>query len=665
MVGKIILPWFGGISSVWSTLLLFFIVTLFLGYLYTYLLEKAKPITQTNFHHATILTVGLVLLLTTIRNHNLFPTTPPNLLNLFQLPYAKIIILSIITIGGPTLLLSTSSTLLQFWFSKQHPKQSPYTLYQLSNAGSIAGLLFYPFILEPHASLKNQQIVWLLIFGVFLLLYGYIAIKIRKNLNSQVETTRQTINTSTYLKWVGLSLIPNILLISTTTYITQSIAPSPFMWLLPLLAYLLSYVLAFSDLWYEKKFHSGMLYASIFVVFCILDGYINVRNYYLEISILIFCQFITSFICHSELYLLRPKTNLIPSFYLSIALGGVIGSVLCSILAPTLFNDFWEYPIALSLAVFMYLLITFKSISFHHQAEQLLLTSILFFLVYKYFSTPLPQQGPNTRIITSQRNFYGSVKIAIDRPSDPAIRGYAKTLTNGQIVHGIQEFDTPNTFIPTSYYSPSSGIGVYTDNFTKQYKSKPKRWGLIGLGIGSLTGYCQNGDYYRFYEINPIVISLAKQHFTLIQNCESLGGHVDIVEGDARMLMSSEIKQSPQMFDVLVVDAFNDDAIPMHLITSEAVDLYLQHLNSEGVVAFHTSNMHLDLNAVLNAISFQKQLYTYNHLSQYGSWYFISKKQLSLLPFQLVDQSKVKSSVWTDSYNNLLEVIKPVASFAL
>ncbi len=658
MVGKIILPWFGGSTTIWSTLLFYFITMLLFGYLYVFFLSNLNTKKQKLIHSTLIKLVGIAILASLIFFKKLFPQDPTTIINLISSPSLQIVALISLTVGLPYLLLSTTSTLLQAWYTKLHPTKSPYFLYNLSNTGSLLGLLSYPFIFENWLTLRQQELTWSAGFIAFLVCY-FLVTKSLITKKSLEQTKPEIVSRPKFLNWVLLSTVSNISLLATTSNITQSISPSPFLWLIPLTLFLISFILAFSGKWYQKGYHPALLSLTLLVLISSLNNYINFNSYWLRTGVILFTQFIINFVCHAELYKSRPKASSLVYFYLAISIGGVLGSLLCALIAPNFFSDYWEFPISLVLGILLYLLISLKQ-SRHWQqiGQHLFISTLLVYLSITYFSKVFDKvHNINAKVVLAQRNFYGTVKVVEDQIRDDSTqKNYLKrTLFNGSIDHGYQNFGPHNTYTPTIYYSPTSGIGDYIQ---KLNKGGAQRIGIVGLGTGALAGYCNKGDYYKFYEINPMVVDINKKYFTYIQNCIDKGGAVDIKIGDARISMQQEVKTAPQKFDVLVIDAFTDDAIPAHLMTEEALKLYLSHLSEDGVVAFHISNLYLKLDKVLDSLTAKNGLYSLGYNSSGSYWYFVSKNQTNIYTFDIQDPRKEQIKPWTDDFNNILKIIK-------
>lgn len=660
MVGKIFLPWFGGSSSVWSTLLFCFISFLLLGYLYVFYLAKLNIKKQVSLHSNILKLVALTLCLSLFFYHKLFPESLTIFSTTITNPTFQIIKLFLISIGAPFLLLSTTSTLMQSWYSLTNPTKSPYFLYSVSNIGSLLGLVVYPFLVEPQLTLRQQELSWTTLFVVLLALSFWLARNIPTKIKHTTTKNRTLASSASYFIWTSLSGVSNLSLLATTTIITQSVSPSPFLWFIPLCLFLISYIIAFSGKWYQRGFYFGVLSLTIIVLLAKMNAYITFKSYWADTTLIIFTQFLINLVCHSELFASKPKTEKLTSFYLAISIGGVLGSILSAFIAPSFFKDIWEFPLSLVFGTLLYVAIaTIKSNTWQQAVQHLFIGSLSVYLAILYFANPNKSQFINNQpLVYSHRNFYGVVKIfEYENPTNKSLPRQ-RFLYNGNISHGYQKLNTSDKDIPTSYYSPGTGVGQYLTRFKANNPLRPVRVGVVGLGTGALAGYCQNSDYYRFYEINPEVISVSEKYFSFVNSCKTKGGIVDFVLGDARLSLQSEVATTPQNYDLLAIDAFTDDAIPTHLLTTEAISLYFKHLKPDGVLAIHISNNHLKLNLVLDSIANRHNYLASQFNSNGANWYFLSKTTSKFLDFFPVPSIVTTIRPWTDDYSNFLQILK-------
>lgn len=658
IVGKRILPWFGGVASVWTTTMLFFMFFLFLGYLYVSFISRLTKHLQIKIHLSI---VGLSFLLASFnyfRYHTLILPNPDWISAITQSPSSQILILVIASLGLPYFLLSTTSTLLQYWFVQANPTKSPFFLYVISNIGSFLGLLFYPFVIESKLTLTSQENQWLILFAVYILLMIGISKIIGKPSVKMVKSKLQLVSKTQIIHWTTLSAISNIALLATTSHITQSISPVPFLWIVPLALYLVSFIIAFSgSQWYSRQFHFVLMLASVFGAVLVTSKAIYLP-YWTSLTVILTALFMVNLVCHAELFKNRPRPESLVPFYIAIAFGGVLAALFCAILAPSAFPDFWELPLSFLFSVLVYIVVMIITVDrVPVGVQHIIVGALLFFLIlnrFQYLYLPI-NQSPYSQEIYKSRNFYGLLTITDqNNPNSTPVR----YLTNGIIEHGNQRLTAPESSEPTSYYTRDSGVGLAIDNHPKRQAKQPMRIGVIGLGAGTMAAYCQSGDYFRFYEINPDVIEISRKYFTYLSQCQSNGAELDIVLGDARLSLAKEKELGAlQKFDVLVVDAFTDDAIPVHLITKESIELFASHLTDGGLIAFHISNQFLTLDKVLNQASQTMGLYSTIHDSN-SQWYLVSPWLLKA-PFQLTSPTVTQEiKLWTDDYSNILEVMR-------
>ena len=507
MISRYILPFFGGTTAVWSTVQLFFEVFLTAGYAYAAWLVRIVPAKRQAWVHAAVLAASLVFLIA-FGSSWPSPVTPDASWRPISVdtPVLDIFKLLIVAVGLPYFLVSTNSPLMQAWFNRKEPGRSPYWLYALSNTGSLLGLLAYPFVIEPHLTLKEQGWAWAGGYVLFVLLAGYIAIKSRlskisaPDIENIVEARPASARPGFQLisLWILLSAVASTILLATTSQITQEVATTPFLWVLPLSIYLLSFILCFSsEKWYNRKlFGVLMLLASAGYGWALVDTH---AHFILLIAVYCFMLLVSVMICNGETYRLRPDPTHLTRFYLMISIGGALGGLFVTLLAPLLFKGYWELPISFGLT-WTLLLVLFvtrhnRRLALKVQFIQLVLISAAILLIGALGIYSLAG-GTTSGDTFVQRNFYGVVRVKVVNPSDPQWQGYE--VIHGITIHGIQ-FSAPDKHdLPTVYYTEQSGIGLALLNHPKY--GKGMRVGLLGLGIGTLAAYGQPGDIYRAYE---------------------------------------------------------------------------------------------------------------------------------------------------------------------
>ena len=585
VLAKIILPWFGGGAAVWITTLVFFQVTYLLGNVYAHWLIARSRSRWSSRIHIALLLLSLFLL-PILPASTWKPTSNAN-------PALRIFGLLAVTIGAPFLLLSATSPLLQAWYVRDRRGNWPYRFYALSNAGSLLALLSYPVLVEPHFTARHQIWAWSCAYGLFVAVCGWIAFRIRPDLpRGQDSPAQGAPNWKKLLLWAALSADASALLLAITNHISQDIAALPLLWIAPLSLYLLTLILCFeSKRWYQRSFFLRLLAVALAgMTYALAPEFANAGP---SLQIPLFCigLFVCCMVCHGELARLKPGLQHLTSFYLMIAAGGAFGGIFVGLIAPRIFHDFYELPIALAGCAVVTL------VSVLPEDARLVATpwrrvslvgfaavGALSFAFLPYFAAP---QYP--RNLTA-RNFYGVVRVE-DLPAT-ANRPASRDLLNGTIVHGIEILEAGRRTEATTYYGPESGAAIALN---QAHRRGAIHAGIIGLGTGTLAAYGQPGDRFSFYEINPLVIQAASSQFHFLSGSRA---DIDMVPGDARISLE---RQSIQDFDVLLADAFSGDAIPVHLLTLQSFELYFRHLKPDGLLAVHISNKFLDLKPVVEA----------------------------------------------------------------
>jgi spermidine synthase len=671
IAGKRLLPLLGGSAAVWTTCLVFFQTMLLLGYACAHwLATRLRPRAQA--------LVYSVLLLASLGQawFSLHPRLQASTLH----PIASAFLVLTTFIGLPFFVLSATNPLLQSWYSRAFAKAAvsgtanetvvevmtpPYRLFALSNFGSLLALVIYPWLLEPRLTLRAQSRGWV---SGFLLFAAACAVIVWRMANARHSSGRASIDPAGNYQglegeptaahralWLLLSACASVLLCAFTNHLSQNVAAIPLLWILPLIAYLLSFVWAFNgSRLYPRKFMLGLValfLGGIAAKLCLADRLTT--PIWFTILFYCFCLFLFCLACHAELYRLRPSPRHATAFYLTIAAGGALGSVFVGIFAPLFFGANYELVCGLVLMTLLLIAVTWKSGAFPRivwSAATMGCVLLAFF-----------QMHQNARGAMDQlRNFYGTLRVTEELESDTT--AYTRTLYHGTIQHGTQVFSNELRMTPTTYYGHKSGIGLALDYCCG---NRPRRVGIIGLGTGTLAAYGRNGDFFRFYDINPLVEKIARNRFTYLRETPA---KVDVVLGDARLSLEAE---PPQNYDVMVVDAFSGDAIPVHLLTREAIQLYLRHLRPDGILAVHVSNQFLNLppvvqqeaesaglNSVLVASEGDDDIGVYN-----ADWVLVTNNA-DFLGLQQVSAggSKIEPlpglRLWTDDYNSLLPLLK-------
>ena len=667
MIGKFILPWFGGTPAVWSTVMLFFQVLLTGGYAYAYwLMGRAR---KPAIVHVSLLALAVALLaaLSLVWKSPITPDASWRPQDVSS-PVLHIFTLLAISVGLPYFLLASNSPLMQAWFSRVFPERSYARLYSLSNVGSLLGLLTYPFLVEPNLSLQSQGWMWAGGFVLFGLFAGWIAVQngraevpLRSKPTAAPVPSGERPSASLMTLWIALSGTASIFLLSVTNQITQEVAVIPFLWVLPLALYLLSFILTFSG---ERGYHRNF-YSALFLLATAGSLYVmlNVTSLHVSWQILAYCTllFAACMLCHGELYLLRPQAGYLTTFYLMVSIGGALGGLFVSLAAPVIFNGYWELFVGLAMTIAVLLMILRGGREIHERARFVIfvfgLVTVLLYFVGTYFSGAL----------FNARNFYGVVRVKEDRVGNPGRPVYL--MAHGVTIHGMQ-FIGEGSRSPTTYFVNSSGVGLALLNHPRH--GQGMRVGILGVGIGTLTSYGQPGDVYRLYEINPVVTDLAEGEGGFFSYVRDSQADVQIVLGDGRISLERELAENgSQNFDVLILDAFSSDSVPVHLITKEAFDMYLQHLAPHAIIAANITNLHLDLQPVFwqlarhYGLSMVRINYNGDSNGGYTSHWILLARDPALLEIPEIQNRAVDLSgysttlrMWTDDYSNLFQILK-------
>ena len=602
LIARYILPWFGGSPAVWTTSMLFFQAALLGGYAYAHgLSERLAPRKQAVVHGALI---ALSLLLLPIITSDTWRPQGD------ELPTWRILALLTVSIGGPYLLLSTTGPLLQRWFSRTEPGTSPYRLYALSNIGSLLALLTYPVVFEPNWDVETQATVWMFGYGLFAAGACWCAYQLYRRDPPEDEAVAadgadgdRPPSVADRLMWIGLAAAPSVLLLAVTNQISQEVAVVPFLWVLPLSLYLLSFILCFdSDRWYRRVpwaiFGFLAIVAAIVVLFLGVDASI-VWSLVAYVCVLFGC----CMCCHGELAASKPSPRYLTGFFLYVSVGGALGGLLTVLLAPRVFTGFWELHVGLWAAVALVLLAWRRSRGpdLWLAPSRRMASAVLALTALGVLATALGWHVSNKRdkAVATARNFYGI--LTVTRRNDPEVKSEYYSLRHGAIQHGFQYLDADKAMWATSYYGKGSGVELAINSHPKRVAGQSMRVGVVGLGTGTMAVHGRRNDIYRFYEINPDVIDFARSWFTHLSKTPAT---VEMVLGDARVKMEQELEAGqPQSLDVLAVDAFSSDSIPMHLMTQECFEVYLKHLAPQGVLAIHVTNRYLDLRPVVRGIA--------------------------------------------------------------
>ena len=692
MIGKAILPWFGGTSAVWSTVLLFFQSVLTGGYAYAYwLLGRLRPRQQGRVHLAFLgLSAGLLVVTALAWPSPLTPDAswrPQD----SALPILGILKVLTVAVGVPYFMLASNSTLMQGWFSRELTGRTPYRLYALSNAGSLVALLTYPILFEPGLTLRAQAYLWSGAYVVFAIGVAVLALRVARRAPAGTADTPQALTpgderpaVGIYLLWLGLAACASALLISVTNQITQEVAAIPFLWVMPLAIYLSTFILAFSG----GRLYSRRVYLIAYFVMAFVSVWMLAKyppfSIPTQMSIYAVLLFLCSMICHSELYALRPSTRFLPSFYLMVAAGGALGGILVNLIAPLLFSTgFWELQWATVACGILVTIVLYRretpssrrrrrkgaahSPREGRRIRPVVVVSAVSLLVLGGLMIAVMQAFASNTLL-ARRGFFGVLRVWEINTEQPDLRAYQ--LTHGRTVHGFQFEAAERRNVPTTYYSETSGVGLALVNHPA--RPAPLRIGGLGLGVGVIAAYAQPGDVFRFYEINPDMIQIAEGEGGYFSFLRDSAAQTTIVAGDARLSLEREWNdQGGQDFDLLVLDAFSGDAVPLHLLTKEAFEVYLKHLAPDGILAVNVSNRYFNLGLQVYRLAEAMGLQTVliedrgDGIQSYDSiWLLLARNPDTLqIPGVTARQAlrpvlPASLRLWTDEYSNLLQVLR-------
>lgn len=658
LIAKQIVPWFGGSAAVWTTCLVFFQCVLLAGYAYADMLVRLRARTQAIVH--TALAVLACATLPIIPSAALKPVDASD-------PSGRILLLLTATIGLPYLLVSTTGPLVQSWFARAYahdPRSaSVYRLFALSNLASLAALLAYPFAVEPFFAVRTQSIAWSGVFVAFAALVVATAWATERRTRSSAtgaaprETEAPTDappRVADYALWLALAGFGTLFLLVVTAHITQNVASVPFLWIVPLSLYLLTFILCFEGrIWYRRAVFWPLALLALPAMAWALGADRGVMDIGKAIPLFCIGLFVVCMFCHGELVRAKPAPRYLTRFYLMIALGGAIGGLFVGLVAPRVFVGMWEFPIALIA------LAAITGLVMRRTSAWLLLPALASLVAAAWFGWRYVDFMRDDAVYLT-RNFYGALRVKQTGPIDEP--DTMRRLMHGVIMHGEQFVDAARSRMPTSYYGVDSGAGLAL----RLSHPKDQRVGIIGLGAGTTAAYGDDGDVFHYYEINPQVLEVARGWFTFLPSTRA---RVETSLGDARLSLERE---APQRFDVLIVDAFSSDAIPVHLMTREALAVYRKHMAPDGVIAFHVTNRYLDLAPVVQQLADDAGLEALAiedrpvmpWLSQTDYVLVTDRSNRAFIDHPLVQAHRVEIEpiaglrLWTDDYNNLFKIVR-------
>jgi len=651
MAAKMILPWFGGASSVWSTCLVFFQAELLLGYLYVHWLhETLAPRRQALLH--IVLLLASLLTLPVAADPSWKETAQAQ-------PVASVLGVLAAAVGLPYLLLSTTGPLMQAWYARAFTGVMPYRLYALSNLASMLALLSYPLLVEPFLGVRSQAWAWSAGYALFVAACaataGWSWRQVPAGREQPASPAPEAVPRPGWrdcLLWGALAMTASILLLAMTRHLTQDVAPVPFLWVLPLALYLLSFILCFdAPRYYVRPLFLGALPFAFLGIDRILDEGLAVpwMIALISASLFVFCM-----VCHGELVRRKPDPRHLTLFYLMLSLGGALGGMFVGLLAPLLFPAYFELPIGLFLCALLATVVLWRGLRRHWR-----LLLLLALAGYGWRLGTVSKEFVDGYVVTA-RNFYSQLRVSERHDGGP---GWKRVMVHGRINHGEQYLAEAHRRTPTSYYCHESGVGRALFELPQE---RPLKLGMIGLGTGTLAAYGRAGDELRIYEINEQVLDLANSHLTYLADSPA---RIVPVLGDGRLMLEAEPDQA---FDLLAVDAFSGDSIPAHLLTLEAMQGYLRHLRPDGILAIHITNRYLDLRPVVaaaaqhygrTALLYALESDAENDFCFASDWVLVMRpERAAALPLVMNDGEPLVAQSgfrpWTDGFSNLFSVLK-------
>jgi spermidine synthase len=643
IIAKQILPWFGGSAAVWTTCLVFFQSVLLAGYAYADWTMRLGARRQAMLH-AGLLAASLACL-PILASSGWKPQGD-------EAPVARILLLLAATIGLPYFLLSTTTPLLQAWYWRRWRAAVPYRLFALSNLASLTALIGFPIAFEPTFDLKQLAWGWSFLFAVFAILCAGTAwLSVNGFERQEGPAVSHPLSLKTQFHWLALAAMGSVMLLAVTNHVTQNISSVPFLWLLPLALYLLTFILAFDHpRWYLRRSSIaalGLMVPAMAWAIPSLDLELAVPLYFAGL-------FVACLFCHGELARLRPDPAHLTRFYLMISLGGAAGAVLVAIFAPLLLRGYFELGIALVALSGLLMMGLRKRAIWAGVAVMVATTGFVLRGAYDYMD--------GVRAI--ERDFYGVVRTADHEQPIPY-----RVMYHGAIMHGGQLLGDSFRNTPADYFGPGSGYGRVFASLRELEPKKPLAVGIIGLGAGVVGSWMRPGDRLVFYEISPRVVDIARREFTFLADTAA---KTEVVLGDGRLSLERE---PPRGYDVLGIDAFSGDSIPMHLVTREAMALYVKHLKPDGVIVFQATNRFVDLLPVVKRLAGELGFEAVNVSdvpeAEFGPeyWYSSTDQVIVTRNRRLLDWPQLKMAAepiedrkdlptFTDAHHNLLRILK-------
>lgn len=693
MAAKMLLPSFGGTPAVWAISLVFFQAVLLVGYAFAHVSFRLFSVRRQALVQLALLVVPLLVLPIALPAHAApGDRTDPSLWLLWIL---------VLMVGLPFFAVTTASPVLQRWFSEtgEDGSRDPYFLYAASNAGSLVGLLAYPTLIEPNLTLHEQARLWTLGYAGFGVVAALCAHRVLGAAGARVSVTRHVVSTPAIgrrmrLRWIAMAALPSGLMLGATTYLTTDVAAVPLLWVIPLAIYLLSFIAAFArrpPLSTTATSRAAVV-SSLTVAATLLLGAL-VPSLQLPIWMLVAVHganlFFLALLVHGRLAAERPAAERLTEFYLLLSTGSVIGGICAALIAPQLFSSVVEYPIAIVLCLLLRpgALRPPNAVFLRRNADLLLPFLVLVGTLFLAKATTGPLRllplvavaavarfaGRPVRFalglgalllitsvpptsMTAARTFFGVVRV--ER------HGSEHVLIDGTTVHGVENFSPGHRDEPLSYYSPQGPLGQIFRTFGDRLHDM----GIVGLGSGAIASYGRPGDHLTFFEINPAVAQIAEnpRYFTFLHDSRA---DVHVVIGDGRLELAAAADHS---YDLIVLDAFSSDAVPVHLLTREAVHIYLRKLKPNGIIVFHISSRYLDLQPLVGSVTRSLglaslyQMHTPSAAAERlgattSQWIAVARRPGTLEPLARTGRwrpTRSGGTIWTDQYSNILSVVR-------
>ena len=659
LIAKQILPWFGGGPSVWSACLLFFQLGLVAGYAYTHYTRRLGLSRQIKVHVFFLLLAAATLPISASAAWK-----PPNA----DAPIGRLLALLATSVGLPYVVLAATAPLLQDWFRVAAPGRTPYKLYALSNIGSLAALLSYPAFAERFLPLGAQASWWSAGFVAFVIvtaLCGWRVLRSGSALAAEAASVDAAVQEPPgrldQILWIAFSACGTGLLLAITNQLCQEIAVVPLLWILPLAVYLLTFIVSFAG--FYNRAVCFALFLGAFAAEMYAIGRPNSTPLVAQIGAGLFLVGAGCMLCHGELVRLKPRARDLTSFYLALAAGGSVGGMLVTLVAPLVFTRYTELPLFVLLVPALVTLGLLRDAARRRRRIPALVWAIpcATFSIAAAISLSQPASALE---VASARNFYGTLRVFQDRPSTP--RGI-RAFYHGRTVHGSQFIADADSMRPTANYAEGTGIELAFREHSRRVAGLPLQIGVIGLGPGSIIAWSKPGDAIRFFELNPQVVDFAQRYFTYLRQSPA---SIEIVTGDARLSLERELASGPHhRYDLFTVDAFSSGSIPLHLLTRESFALYRQALAPNGVIAFHISNVYLDLRPVIRGLARESGMKVLELVSApdpgraaaWSTWVLVTDDPAFVsrtTPLVPVDETDGRSLVWTDDFSSLSSVIR-------